>query len=94
MIFCHKHRAILQTRADALKIRERYLMQRLQYREQNLKVFRKLTTNIFVVVGAVALVGSAGVFAGFNYPSAIACHVGDVICKLRVKSEVVPIKGN
>ena len=91
MIFAHRHRAILQSRADSLKIRERQLMQQLQYKEQSLKAIQKLTKNIFVVVGALVGVAVLGALVGVNYPAAIACTKGDAICSLRFRGEVVQV---
>jgi hypothetical protein len=92
MIFCHKHRAVLQTRADSLNIRERQLKQQLHYKEQTLKTLRRLTKNIFVVVGALSLVAVLGAMLGINYPAAIACTKGDVVCSVRFRGGVVRLK--
>ncbi|MCG9889801.1 MAG: hypothetical protein MH252_01845 [Thermosynechococcaceae cyanobacterium MS004] len=89
MIFCHKHRAILQCRADALKIRERQLKQQLHYKEQTLKAIQQLSKNILGVVGALSLVAVLGVVVGVNYPAAIACAKGDTVCSLRFRGGVV-----
>jgi hypothetical protein len=91
MIFCHKHRAVLQTRADSLNIRERQLKQQLHYKEQTLKTLRQLTRNIFVVVGALSLVAVLGAISGINYPAAITCTKGDAICSLRFRGGVVQL---
>jgi hypothetical protein len=92
MIFCHSHRAVLQTRADSLKIRERHLKQQLHYKEQTLKTLRRLTKNIFVVIGALVAVAVLGAVAGVNYPPAIACAKNDAICSLRFRAGVVRMK--
>ena len=89
MIFCHSHRAVLQSRADSLKIRERQLMQQLHYKEQTAKAILRLTRNLFVVVGALGAAVALGAMAGFNYPPAIACVKGDAICSLRVRAGIV-----
>jgi hypothetical protein len=92
MIFCHSHRAVLQTRADSLKIRERHLMQHLHHKEQTLKTRRRLTKNLFVVVGALSMAVVLGAVAGVNYPPAIACAKNDAICSLRFRAGVVRLK--
>jgi hypothetical protein len=89
MIFCHSHRAILQCRVDSLKIRERQLMQQLHYKEQSLKAIRRLTQNIFVVIGALSAMAVLGAISGLSYPAAIACNKGDAICSLRLRAGVV-----
>ena len=89
MIFCHSHRAVLQSRADSLKIRERQLMQQLHYKEQTAKAILRLGQNLFVVIGALGAAMALGAMAGFNYPPAIACAKGDALCSLRFRAGIV-----
>jgi hypothetical protein len=92
MIFCHSHRAVLQSRADSLKIRERQLMQQLHYKEQTAKAILRLTRNFFMVVGALGAAVALGAMAGFNYPPAIACAKNDALCSLRFRAGIVRLK--
>jgi hypothetical protein len=89
MIFCTKHRAILQTRIDSLAVKERELMQQKRSRSQSSSK-RKL---IYGLIGVLCLsVGTVGgLIAGLHYPEAIACHPRDWVCAVRHRG-VVAVK--
>jgi cation transport ATPase len=80
----------LQTKADALAVRERELSQEVEAIELKAKMTREITGNIALAIGVILFFFASGSFAGVNYPQAIACSKADPVCKaIRVRHKIL-----